>query len=263
MDAALPMYFPPRDAVQGFWAALADLLRGPGDDVPSRLSWPEDYEAHWLQDDLLLSQTCGYPLTTLLAGKVQLVGSLAYAAPGVQGIQCRSQLLCRANDPRNELGAFAGSTLAFNDRHSQSGYNALRALIASSSPLRPFFGHSLETGAHAASIEAVRLGAADMAAIDPVSLAHWQRANPQHRAALRVFDQTAAYPGLPLITALQTPPIVLARLRAGLRVLCNDAAYAELRAPLLITGFTRTALTDYQVCLDMQALALSRGLPVL
>ena len=260
MQAALPMYFPPREAVQAFWSALAALLTTQGAEVPTQLNWPDDYLAHWRQDNVLLSQTCGYPLTTLLAGQVQLVGSLAYDAPGVQGIHCRSQLVCRSGDARTELLAFAGSTLAYNDSHSQSGYNALRALIARSSPLRPFYGRSVETGSHAAALEAVRLGAADMAAIDPVSLAHWQRANPQHSAELRVFGQSDAYPGLPLITALGTSPIQLARLRAGLRMLCHDAAYAALRAPLLITGFEITQIADYQVCLDMQAQAAARGL---
>ena len=265
MQAALPMYYPPREALQAFWAALAELLRqdGPSElaDIPGELSLPPDCHVQWLEPDLLLSQACGYPLVTQLAGKVQLVGTFAYDAPGVQGTACRSQLICRAQDPRNALADFAGSTLAYNDSISQSGYNALRALVAQRGPApSPFFSASTMTGAHYRSIEAVRQGEADMAAVDAVSWALWQRSQPTRAPALRAFGQTEAYPGLPLITSLQTPPSVLAALRRGLHAVASDAAYAAVRAPLLISGFVPTQLADYRRCLDMQQEAFSLGL---
>jgi ABC-type phosphate/phosphonate transport system substrate-binding protein len=266
MQAALPMYFPPREALQAFWAALVGLLsqapelRGIG--IPERLSEPADCHAQWLDGDLLLSQACGYPLVTQLAGKVQLVGSLAYDAPGAQGIRCQSPLICRVNDARSTLADFANSTLAFNDTISQSGYNALRALVASTTKApRPFFAETLQTGAHYRSIEAVRKGHADMAALDPVSWALWQKNHPALAAELKVFGQTDEYPGLPLITSLQTPPGLLAALRRALLTLSSDAGYGPLRAPLLINGFKVTTLDDYRTCLEMQELAFARGLP--
>ena len=257
------MYYPPRDAVAAFWATSARLLRSDAAcaefDIPNELRWPEDVHAHWLESDLLLSQACGYPFVTLLEGRVQLVGTFAYAAAGVQGIHCRSQLICRAEEKRQTLVDFAGGTVAFNDTISQSGYNALRALIAGHAVPRPFFGKAIQTGAHYRSIEAVRIGAADMAAIDPVSWAHWQRSNPALSGQLRVFAQTQPYPGLPLISALQTPPALMASLRKSLHTLAHDADHADLRKPLLITGFEVTERSDYQVCLNMQEQAFSQG----
>lgn len=259
MQVALPMYYPPREALTAFWTALAELLRADaanaGLDIPQALSWPSDVHAQWLEDDVLLSQACGFPLVTQLAGKVQLVGTFAYDAPGVEGIYCRSQLICRAEDPRQQLAQFAGSTLAYNDTISQSGYNALRALIASTTTQRPFFAQEMCTGAHYRSIEAVRSGSADMASIDPVSYAHWQRSQPALAAELRVFGQTEAYPGLPLITSRKTSDALLGALRRALQNIASDAAYEAVRAPLLITGFEATDMADYQVCLDMQARA--------
>jgi len=264
------MYFPPPDAVgavDAFWAALAALLRADlradaacaGYDIPDELSRPNDIHSQWLQSDLLLSQACGYPLVTMLKYKVQLVGTFAYDATGVQDIYCRSQLICRTGDSRQTLAEFVGSTLAFNDTISQSGYNALRALVASSTTPRPFFERSIQTGAHYRSIDAVLNGEADMAAIDPVSLAHWQRSNPERRAQLRVFEQTQPYPGLPLISSLQTPPTILEAMRKCLYTLAHDAAYAALRAPLLISGFKVTRWDGYQTCTAMQEQAFSLG----
>jgi ABC-type phosphate/phosphonate transport system substrate-binding protein len=265
MRAALPMYFPPREALQAFWSAVAERLHGdaalPGNiAIPRALEWPADVHAHWLEPELLLSQACGYPLTTFLAGKVQLVGSFAYDAPGVRGMFCQSQLICRTSDTRQALEAFAGATLAFNDTVSQSGYNALRALLASAAAPRPFFAATVETGAHYQSIEAVRQGRADMAAIDAVTWAHWQRSQPELAGELKVFGHTGAYPGLPLISSLQTPPALLAALRHALQAVASEPAYAAVRAPLLINGFVASTLADYQTCITMQEVAFSNGL---
>jgi ABC-type phosphate/phosphonate transport system substrate-binding protein len=267
MQAALPMYLAPREALDGFWVALAALLREDvacaEADVPAQLSWPDDVHSHWLAPDLLLSQACGYPFVTELANRVQLVGTFAYAASGVQGIDCCSKLICRAGDSRQRLAQFAAATVAFNDTVSQSGYNALRALLAGVASAQPFFDKAVKTGSHYRSIEAVRTGLADMASIDPVSWAHWQRGNPALSAQLRVFAQTPAYPGLPLISALQTAPAVIGALRKALHQLASGAAYAALREPLLITGFKATEAADYQRCLAMQEQAFSLGVRVL
>lgn len=264
MQAALPMYFPPREALEAFWAALTTLLRADpaleGHHIPLSLSWSSDRHAQWLESDVLLSQACGYPFVSQLAGRVQLVGTFAYEAPGVQGIYCRSQLICRANDARQNLAEFAGSTLAYNDTISQSGYNVLRALVAATSTHQPFFGKAIATGAHYASIEAVRSGQADMASIDPVSWAHWQHSNPALAVQLRLFEQTQSYPGLPLISARGTTPELLQALRNGLHTLAHGKDYAALRKPLLINGFEVTSPADYQMCVAMREQAFSLGL---
>lgn len=265
MQVALPMYFPPREALQAFWTALREGLqadmRMAGTNLPHELSEPQDCHAQWLEPDLLLSQACGFPLVTQLAEKVQVVGSFAYDVPGAAGTDCRSQLLCRAGDARSTLTEFAGSKLAFNDTISQSGYNALRALVANTTTApRPFFAATLPTGAHYRSIAAVRQGLADMAAVDAVSWALWQQAHPTLAGELRVFGQTEAYPGLPLITALQTPAAVLAALRDALQTLATAPAFAALRAPLRISGFAARSLADYQRCSLMQEQAFAKGL---
>jgi ABC-type phosphate/phosphonate transport system substrate-binding protein len=261
------MYFPPRTALQAFWTALRCLLladpRMAGVALPAALDEPADCHAQWLQSDLLLSQACGYPLVTQLAGKVQLVGTFCYDATGVQGMHCRSQMICRASDTRHALQDFAGGTLAFNDTISQSGFNALRALVATTTTQRPFFGRSLQTGAHLRSIEAVRTGQADMAALDAVSWALWQSSNPAQAAELRVFGQTEGYPGLPLITSLHTASEVLAALRQCLHTLATQSAFAQVRAPLLISGFEASSMANYQRCLDMQEQALGLGVRTL
>ena len=253
MIASLPMYLAGGNAVQTFWNALSGLLaQRLGRDTQETLAWPQDLFAHWLEPQLLLSQTCGYPLSTALRNKVQVLGTFAYDAPGAHGIYCRSQLIRKSADKRSTLAEFAGSTLAYNSSDSQSGFNALRALVTRSQTQRPFFSGSVETGGHNASIEAVRCGQADMASIDCVTFAIWRDAQPELAKDIAVFGETADYPGLPLITSLTTPPKTLAALRACLASVATDAQFAAVRAPLRITGFEITTLTDYDICLQME-----------
>ena len=260
MLASLPMYYPPQGSLAAFWSALAGLLQQQGVDAPAQLQMPEDVLHHWLQPDLLLSQTCGYPLVHTLKDRVQVVGTLAYEATGAQGIHCQSQLICRATDARRNLAAWEGSTVAYNARDSQSGYNALRHSVALASGARPFYARTLATGAHLQSVEYVRTGRADMAAIDAVTWALFQRTQPVLSRELAVFGQTQAYPGLPLITSVHTPPEVLAVLQRSLHTISTEARFAAVRAPLLICGFEATQLADYRVCATMERETLARGL---
>ena len=258
------MYFPPAGTVDAFWQALAGLLREHTNvPIPAQLTWPADYHAHWAHDDFLISQTCGYPLTTELFDKVQVLGAFAYEVLGAQDVYCTSQLICGSADPRTTLTEFRGSTLAFNATDSQSGYNALRAMVATSSEVHRFFGKVLPVGSHGQSIEHVHTGKADIAAIDCVTLALWQRAHPELAPQIRVFAQSEPYPGLPLVTALSTPPALVATLRNCLAEVAVDARFAAVREPLLIGGFAPIELSDYAPCLEMRAQASARGLEAL
>lgn len=271
--AALPMYFAPQEAVQAVWETLREVLRAQLQarlgaaavpHLPATLLWPQDYHAHWLSPALLLSQTCGYPLSTRLAGHVQLVGTLAYDVPGAQGVYCRSALVCRADDARSSLEQFAQSTLAYNATDSQSGYNALRAMVAAlvasaAVGAGRFFAQARCTGSHGQSLAQVAQGAADMAAVDCVTLALWQQAQPQAAQQLRVWGYTEAYPGLPLITARSAPAEWVQALQASWAEVAQQPQYAALRAPLRICGFEPLPLSAYQVCVAMQDYAQAQG----
>ena len=194
---------------------------------------------------------------------MQVLGAFAYDVLGARGVHCTSQLICGSTDPRATLTEFHGSTLAFNATDSQSGYNALRAMVATSGEVHPFFGEVLPVGSHAQSIEHVRTGKADMAAIDCVTLALWQRAHPELASQIRVFAQSGPYPGLPLVASLSTPTSLVATLRDCLAEIAVDSRFAAVRGPLLIKGFAPLELRDYAPCLQMRALALARGLEAL
>src|SRR4051794_33542745 len=88
MLAGLPMYDPPelRDAVNSWWSGLACAFRAEGvGDVPDRLDRSLRPETLWDSPDLLLAQTCGYPLVGPWSGRLRYVATPRYAAPGCEG----------------------------------------------------------------------------------------------------------------------------------------------------------------------------------
>ena len=263
-SVALPMYLSNRQALLSLWVMLQTRLVQAGfDDLPETLDWPQDYPAHWRDPQLLLGQTCGYPLTHALAGAVQLVGVFRYDAPGCDGIFCRSQLVARTENAGRSLADFRGLRVAFNSDDSQSGYNALRAAVAPLAQRGRFFAEALVTGGHAASMAAVQEGRADIAAIDCVTLDGLRRNMPQALAGLCTIGQTAAYPGLPLITGQSTSAGELRVLREALAALVRGPAAADALAALGIVGFQTLPLETYQVCIDMRLQAQALGYPEL
>lgn len=262
--AALPNYYSNKPALEAFWRALrANLLSGGHaqglSGLPDALTWPTDLRAHWRDPALLLGQTCGYPLVTELPGQVRVVGSLVYSAPGVRGAWNRSQLVVRADDAARTLEDLRGRTVAFNGSDSQSGYNALRALVAPLAVNGRFFGRALEAGFHLKAAEAVRDGQADVASIDCISLEGFRRYLPESVRGLRVLCETDDYVGLPLITSLGTDDTTLARLRRALSETIADPANANTCADLMLTGFEPLGFEAYSKHLAMRDAALALG----
>ena len=263
-QVALPMYAGAPDAMQQMGLLLRQAMHAQGLHAwPDALVWPQDLHAHWLSPDLLLSQACGYPLTHALLGKVQLLGCFRYDAPGCQGIDCRSVLIARQEHAHMALEDFRARRVAFNSPDSQSGYNALRALVAPLAVQGHFFQQALATGGHRLSVDAVREGRADLAAIDCVTWALLQKYAPQTTVGLQSIGFSAPYPGLPLITALQTSAQALQAMRAGLQSLMATPAAANTLAQLLISGFETPDLAVYQRCREMEVSAVESGYPQL
>ena len=263
MIASLPMYHIHRPPVLAMWQGIADHLRAAGvPGVPAALTWPDDMASHWLAPDLLLSQACGFPLVTILDQRVQVVGAFRYEAPGCEGVRNRSQLVVRADDPAHSLEDLRGRRVAINGSDSQSGYNSLRALLVPLVRGDRFFSATHVSGAHHLSLMAVRDGLADVASIDCVSLAGFQKHRPDMTAGIRALGQTAAYPGLPLITAAATTADTMSALRDALDWVTRAPAMADVRADLFIRKFEPLTMADYQVCRDMRAAADAAGVVI-
>lgn len=262
LAVSLPMYDQAPEALRTFWGGLGGHMRDAGlRGVPDDLSRPADLDAHWRSPDTLLSQTCGYPLATALADRVRLVGTPRYAAPGCQASDYASLVVVRRDDPARAVAELRDRRAAINGRRSQSGHNALRALVAPHAREGRFFAEVIEMGEHGRSLRMIQEGMADVAAIDCVTYAMTARHAPRAIDGLRILCVSEPCPGLPLITAWATPDEDIARLRAAFAAACADPALASARQALLLEGLEVRPLADYGRCLAMEARARQLGYP--
>jgi ABC-type phosphate/phosphonate transport system substrate-binding protein len=266
MVVSLPMYDLPElaAATDAWWAGLRRHLAAQGvSGLPVLRSRPGDLVAHWLNDAPVFTQTCGYPLTHVLEQRVRLLATPRYRAPGCAGASYVSWVVLRGDDPASRPADLFGRRVAFNGRDSQSGYNALRALMAPFAESGRAFAAVSESGGHRRSLAMVKSGTVDVAAIDCVSFALIARAAPEEVRGIRVLWATAAAPGLPYVTAAATSDAEVARLRAGIAAACADPELSETRALLLIDGCDIVPRADYAVISRMESAAADSGYPEL
>lgn len=265
MIAALPMYDLPelRTATDRWWAGLAAALRRAGFAAPAVLTRSPDVPGLWRHPGLLLSQSCGYPITHQFAAILQVVATPVYAAAGCEGTDYRSVLVVHTDSRARRLADLRGGICAVNARDSHSGYNGLRAAVAPLAAGRPFFRHVVVSGAHSRSLALVAAGQADLCAVDCVTHALLSRHRPAALASTRVLGYTARAPGLPFVTRRALGPEEVAGLRRALFSALADPALADARAALLLAGAEVLPEGRYRRILAMERAARRAGYPEL
>lgn len=200
MIASLGMYDRPETAAANdrLWARIRDNLRAEGQPAPDALTRGNGaYWDAWNSENLVFSQTCGFPYRALLHVKVALIGTPDYGIAGcLPGHYC-SVFVARNHDAREGLADYSTARFAYNEDLSQSGWAAPQNHAAS---LGFYFQPGLCSGGHLASAKAVAEGRADIAAIDAVTWAMLQRWEPGAKS-LREVARTPPTPGLPYIAA--------------------------------------------------------------
>jgi len=262
--AQLAMYDLPelRQATDAWWGGLAGSFRATGiESVPDGLTRELDCLDVWRSPQLFLSQTCGYPLMTELAGQVSIVASPVYDCPEVQGANYCSLILVRANDPAIAPEDLRNRRAVVNGRNSQSGYAALRAVFAPLARDGRFFSNVLVSGAHMRSLEMVVAGEADVCACDNVTYHLLERYKASAVEGLRLLGRSPIAPSLPYVTAGDAEESLIEALRQGILAASADPRLAEAREKLLISGFEIRPLADYDRIVEMEADCIASGYP--
>jgi ABC-type phosphate/phosphonate transport system substrate-binding protein len=249
MRASLPMYDLPelRAATDAFWAAIAERMQ-----LSVILERKADWSDAWHQPDLVFSQTCGYPLTHELAGKLTYVATPHYDADGCDGPDYRSIIYARES---KSLADFRGARAAFNSPDSMSGMLALKAVFVRFAEAGRFFGDAVETGGHVASARAVQVGEADVCALDCVTVALLRRYRPEALLGLVEVARSPVVPGLPFVTRVATA----SHLRKVLHDVMVDNDFAEYREALLLKGLSSPGVEAYQVIPHLERTVIAQG----
>ncbi|NQV97578.1 MAG: PhnD/SsuA/transferrin family substrate-binding protein [Acidimicrobiaceae bacterium] len=208
--------------------------------LPARLQWTGNPQELWLSDDLVLSQTCGWPLITRLTDKVRVVGTFRHTTPESAAHHYRSVILGRTDGTPFD---FQESIAAVNSTESLSGWISLIAAIHG--PQETWRGEVRMTGSHLESVRMLHRGEADIASIDSVTLAHLKRLFPELISSLFVICNGPMVPCLPLITHRSINDTQLDELRNALKEATRDASIAGATEALFISGFDELELDDY------------------
>jgi hypothetical protein len=240
MSASYPMYALPQvqKSLVTWWQQVLVELNKNQVAYHQKLKKVEtDLYRHWLDPELFFSQTCGYPLTTVLKDRVKLIGTPVYDSSYSQQANYCSLLIVGSGDNGDTIEDYSGKRFAFNGLDSQSGFNAVKMYLTERSLPVPFFGQNLQSGQHIKSIAMVSLGEADICAVDSISYSHIQRHQPRLLANVRVLDSTGFTPGLPFITSVN--------IYDAIEHVCNLDALCQENSDLLIKGVNEISLDSY------------------
>jgi ABC-type phosphate/phosphonate transport system substrate-binding protein len=251
-----------RAITDNWWKALASAFLDEGvSGLPANLHRGGSDGETWTDPNLLLSQTCGYPFTHGGSQHLRLVATPCYGVEGCEGPNYRSLIVCRADAEQNHVREFRGLRGVINDLMSQSGYSALRAVIAPHAEGRAFFSQVLTSGGHRFSMEMVSTGKADISAIDPVSFALAKRYVPELCATLKVIGTSPDAPGLPYVTHKNVSDKRVEQLRRGLNRAIREPEFADIRKTLFIADVQVVEAQAYDRILEIEQAAVVLGYP--
>jgi ABC-type phosphate/phosphonate transport system substrate-binding protein len=249
-----------RPQTDALWLHLARAMRRAGvKDVPDSLTRQARCQELWSPPNLLFSQTCGYPMVGEYRLVLRPLAVPRYSARGCRGSKYCSAIVVREETEGRGLGAFRGAVCAVNSPDSQSGYNALRALIAPLAENGRFFSRVKLTGSHLCSIQSVAAGNADICAVDCVTHALLDRYRPSALQGTRVLSYTPRCPGLPFVTRTDLDADQFERLRAAVREALGDPQGEAIRHALFIAGVDDAEAEEYRVILQMESAAAASG----
>lgn len=272
MFASLPMF----DLVElkphtdRLWAAMAKALIDAGaENIPLALTRPDEaLIVHWRKPEMLLSQTCGYPLAVGLRTTAHLVGTFAYDLPNPEDAGFyRSLLVTRSNDSRAipgldfapaSLQSFAGSPVSINNRDSLSGCVSFGVALAVAGV--GSVGDVLVAEAHVNSLAAIQSSRVDLATIDALTFALLADVRPEATAGLTVLGRGPCIPCPPLITSQAS---MVEPLRAAIKSAVGTlkAESPETLRALRIQRFQPMTMADYDATIELGETA-KRFLPV-
>lgn len=183
------------------------------------------------------------------------------AAPVMTGERYKDQpiyfsdVIVREERAYRTFGDLRGSTWAYNEPGSQSGYNITRFHLARIDAPNPFFRQVVEASSHQRALELVMDGSVDAAAIDSTVLEIARERDPTIEERTRVVATLGPSPIPPLVISKQLD----AGLRNSIKTLIMAMHRDELGRQLLnrahICRFDPVEDSDYDPIREMASIA--------
>jgi len=206
---------------------------------------PRPLPALWARDDLAAVFMCGHPFSRAPSQPI------AVAAPVPSLPAYRDEpvywtcIVARSDGGIRSLPDAFSRRMAYTTPDSQSGYLALRALVAGNP--HPFSAMVGPLVTPRRVVEAVAAGEADAGPVDSYALDLMRLHEPELVAPLHVVATTPPSPIPLLVASPGVPAAEIHRLRAALADVEHAAALADARAALLLRRFAAVEARAYEV----------------
>ena len=166
-----------------------------------------------------------------------------------------SDVIVHRDSDFQSFGDLRGATWAYNEPHSQSGYNITRYHLARLGEIKGFFGQVIEAGSHLRAIEMVLDREIDASAIDSTVLEFEMLERPHLKAELRVVEILGPSPIPPWVVTKNVPLEIREEIR---EVFLRMHEYPEGRIILehgLMVKMVQVYDRDYDPIREMERVA--------
>lgn len=185
------------------------------------------------------------------------------AAPVMQASRYRgrpeyySDVVVRRDSRFRNFGDLRGASWAYNEPHSQSGYNVVCAHLAGLGQYSGFFGRVTESGAHQESLRMILDGRADASAIDSTVLEQEFRKQPVIRDQFTVLETLGPSPMPPWVVRRELPRDLCTRLGHLLLEMHRDPRGGAVLEQGHMARFASVEDVDYDPIRNMAQMAES------
>lgn len=248
MIASLPMYdFPEvRHATDALWQSMERHFRREGiAQVPHRLVHDQYLNSLWSDDELLISQCCGYNIVHRYKDHLQVLATPWFNAPGCFEGNYASTIVVHENSLHRDVVDMLGTVVVINGPESHSGMNALFSLVAPYSRDGRFFAEVKISGSHAQSLSALEKGDADVASVDCVTYELLRRYRPAAIGGTRALGLTYTTPAPPYVTRANVSTDTEARMKNAQLATFADATLSDVRRTLLLADIEISSAEVY------------------
>lgn len=213
-----------------------------------------DLLRHWSSDGMLLSHSCGLPFIEDLHDVVDIVGTPLWTDISDDRGRYRTVIVVPESLDITSIDKAHDLRPVINHSRSLSGWCSLGVALANGAGgilgARPSVHPYVESGGHAASLQMLQDGEADIASIDAATFRLLTRHRPALVNNVRVIGHGPLVPATPIIVS-KTCAVGADEVYHVVHEVFSRPELQSAFDDIGIYGFVRLANTDYDVVSDL------------
>lgn len=198
---------------------------------------------------------CGLPYVQII-GRVGVQMELL-AAPVMRGARYQgkpvyfSDVIARRESSFRSFEDLRGSSWAYNEPNSHSGYNLTRYMLAQKGESSGYFGDVVEAGSHQAALQMLLDGKIEGTSIDSTVLEMELKNRPEILKHIRKIETWGPSPIPPWVIHKEVPADMRDKIRRTLLDMDSDPDGRAVLASLGMKQFVRVSDADYDPIREM------------